>query len=189
MSKPSWRYKKPANTNPSLVDNRLIGMAAVASPAAAVLILGSMPGAVSLAHQQYYAHPRNLFWPIMAQLCQCDATASYTEKLQQLTDSGIALWDVIDSCQRQGSLDSAIRDEQVNDFAAFLDEHRNIRAIGFNGAKAWHSFKRYVLPTQPIPAHIALLQLPSTSPAHAAVSFEHKLAQWCQLIPFLSCHN
>ncbi|HSG51625.1 MAG TPA: DNA-deoxyinosine glycosylase [Rheinheimera sp.] len=158
----------------------------MASPAATVLILGSMPGAVSLAQQQYYAHPRNLFWPIMAQLCQCDASASYTEKLQQLTDSGIALWDVIDSCQRQGSLDSAIRDEQVNDFAAFLVQHRNIRAIGFNGAKAWHSFKRYVLPTQPIPAHIALLQLPSTSPAHAAMTFEQKLQQWRQLTGYLN---
>ena len=189
MSKLNWRYKKPANTNPSLADNHLIGLAAVASPEATVLILGSMPGVVSLAQQQYYAHPRNLFWPIMAQLCQCDTSASYTEKLQQLSDSGIALWDVIDSCQRQGSLDSAIRDEQVNDFAAFLDEHRNIRAIGFNGAKAWHSFKRYVLPTQPIPAHIALLQLPSTSPAHAAVSFEHKLAQWQRLTPFLLRHS
>lgn len=189
MSKPNLRYKKPANTNPSLADNRLNGLAAVASPEATVLILGSMPGAVSLAQQQYYAHPRNLFWPIMAQLCQFDASAAYGEKLQQLTASGIALWDVIDSCQRQGSLDSAIRDEQVNDFATFLAEHRNIRAIGFNGAKAWHSYKRYVLPTQSIPAHIALLQLPSTSPAHAAVSFEQKLAQWQQLMPFLPRHS
>lgn len=189
MSKLNWRYKKPANTNPSLADNRLNGLAAVASPEVTVLILGSMPGAVSLVQQQYYAHPRNLFWPIMAQLCQCDAGATYTEKLQQLNASGIALWDVIGSCQRQGSLDNAIRDEQVNDFAAFLVQHRNIRAIGFNGAKAWQSFKRYVLPTQLIPAHIALLQLPSTSPAHAAVSFEQKLAQWQQLMPFLPCNS
>ena len=168
-----------------MADNRLTGLAAMAQPGASVLILGSMPGAVSLAQQQYYGHPRNLFWPIMAQLCQFSASLTYAEKLRRISSSGVALWDVIGSCQRSGSLDSAIREEQVNDFSAFLAQYPDIAAIGFNGTKAWQSFKRYVLPSQHIPAHIALLPLPSTSPAHAALSFEGKLAQWQQLATYL----
>ena len=93
---------------------------------------------------------------------------------------------MIGSCQRSGSLDSAIRDEQVNDFAGFFRCHSELAAIGFNGAKAWQSFKRYVLPLQIVPQHISLITLPSTSPAHAAMSFDAKLAQWQQLRPFLS---
>jgi TDG/mug DNA glycosylase family protein len=154
-----------------MANNGLIGLAALSPPQARVLLLGSMPGAASLAQQQYYAHPRNLFWPIMA--------------VRALNAGGIALWDVIASCQRAGSLDSAIRDEQVNDFAGFFASQPNLAAIGFNGGKAWQSFKRHVLPLQIVPAGIKLITLPSTSPAHAALDFNAKLQQWQQLRPFL----
>lgn len=166
-------------------DRPLTGLAALSPPQARVLLLGSMPGAASLAQQQYYAHPRNLFWPIMAELAGFSAHLPYPEKVLALNTSGIALWDVIASCQRAGSLDSAIRDEQVNDFAGFFAKQPNLAAIGFNGGKAWQSFKRYVLPLQLVPAAIKLIVLPSTSPAHAALGFNEKLQQWQQLKPFL----
>ena len=163
----------------------LQGLAPVYQTTAKILILGSMPGAASLAQQQYYAHPRNAFWPLMAQLAGFSSTLPYQEKVTALNASGIALWDVIASCQRKGSLDSAIREEQANDFAGFFASQSDIVAIAFNGAKAWHSFKRYVLPLPILPAGIHLLTLPSTSPAHASLSFKEKLAQWQQLSAFL----
>ncbi|MCS4308318.1 TDG/mug DNA glycosylase family protein [Rheinheimera pacifica] len=168
-----------------MADEAITGLAALSPPQARVLLLGSMPGAASLAQQQYYAHPRNLFWPIMAELAGFSADLPYQEKVHALNASGIALWDVIASCQRAGSLDSAIRDEQVNDFAGFFASQPNLAAIGFNGGKAWQSFKRHVLPLQIVPAGIKLITLPSTSPAHAALGFTEKLQQWHQLSPFL----
>lgn len=168
-----------------MANNGLIGLAALSPPQARVLLLGSMPGAASLAQQQYYAHPRNLFWPIMAELAGFSAHLPYPEKVRALNASGIALWDVIASCQRAGSLDSAIRDEEVNDFAGFFASQPNLAAIGFNGGKAWQSFKRHVLPLQIVPAGIKLITLPSTSPAHAALDFNAKLQQWQQLRLFL----
>ena len=163
----------------------LTGLPPLCSSGARVLLLGSMPGAVSLKQQQYYAHPRNLFWPIMARLARFNADLPYQDKTRALLKSGVALWDVIDSCQRSGSLDSAIRNEQVNDFAEFFQQQPALAAIGFNGAKAWQSFKRYVLPLQIVPQHIQLITLPSTSPAHAAMSFDDKLTQWRQLSRYL----
>ncbi len=163
----------------------LTGLAPLSQPNATVLILGSMPGAASLAQQQYYAHPRNLFWPIMAQLLGFSAALVYSEKVQALNAGGVALWDVIARCQRSGSLDSAIRAEQVNDFAGFFASQPKLAAIGFNGGKAWHSFKRHILPLQIVPAEVRLIMLPSTSPAHAALNFSAKLQQWQQLRTFL----
>jgi len=164
----------------------LTGLAPVAGANVRVLILGSMPGAVSLAQQQYYAHPRNALWPIMAQLLGFALALPYADRVRALNVSGVALWDVIGSCRRAGSLDSAIRDEQVNDFAAFFATQPQLLAIGFNGAKAWLSFKRHVLPLGIVPQHLQLLSLPSTSPAHAALSFSEKLKQWQQLSAFIN---
>lgn len=163
----------------------LAGLAPIAGTNATVLILGSMPGAASLSQQQYYAHPRNALWPIMAQLVGFSPTLPYAARLQALTTGGVALWDVIGSCRRAGSLDSAIRDEQVNDFAAFFAGQPQLLAIGFNGAKALQSFKRHVLPQRIVPPQLQLLSLPSTSPAHASLSFSEKLQQWRQLSVYL----
>jgi double-stranded uracil-DNA glycosylase len=160
---------------------RLQGLAAVSSTQAQVLILGSMPGAISLQQQQYYAHPRNSFWPIMANLAGFSLDLTYPQRLSALQHAGIALWDVIGFCQRQGSLDSAIRHEQVNDFGTFFAHQPQLQVIAFNGAKAAQSFKRHVLPLQIVPTKMALITLPSTSPAHAAMSVQQKLGQWQQL--------
>lgn len=152
-------------------------------------MLGSMPGTESLRQQQYYAHPRNLFWPIMANLLGFSAEASYSAKLQALNTAGVALWDVIGHCQRSGSLDSAIRDEKVNDFTDFFNHHPHLQAVAFNGAKAWQSFNRHVLSKHAVPTELSLIKLPSTSPAYAAMGFSEKLAQWQQLKPFIIKNN
>ena len=151
----------------------------VADEDAEVLILGSMPGVASLEAGQYYAHPRNAFWSIVTTLLGIDVAAPYETRIAALRAARIALWDVLHSCRREGSLDSSIeRDTQVpNDFAAFLASHRRIRRVLFNGAKAEDVFRRHV-PEGAVPAALQRLRLPSTSPANASWSFERKLAAW-----------
>ena len=146
-----------------------------------VLILGSMPGKASLEQQQYYAHPRNAYWPIMGALFDAGPELPYAERLRRLTDSGIVLWDVLESCFRPGSLDSSIDDTSTrpNDFASLFARHRRIRHIFFNGQKAANLFRRKVLPGLPDSAgELALRTLPSTSPAHASRSYAEKLQAW-----------
>lgn len=151
----------------------------VAAPDARILILGSMPGVASLQAQRYYAHPRNAFWPIMASLLGFSADAPYPDRLRKLMAARIALWDVLQSCHRPGSLDSAIdpRSQIANDFASFFRTHAQIELICFNGGKAAETFHKQVAPTLQMPA-LRCLQLPSTSPAHAALSFDAKLQRW-----------
>ncbi|WP_423188012.1 DNA-deoxyinosine glycosylase [Alishewanella sp. d11] len=163
----------------------LQSLAPVVNTDARVLILGSMPGAASLAQQQYYAHPRNAFWPIMASLYGFAADLPYAIRLQQLTAQGVALWDVLAHCERQGSLDSAIRNEQANDFDSFFATYPHIHVIAFNGGKALQSFQKHVKShlVRPIPH---LLALPSTSPAYAAMPFSQKLQLWQQITGNLS---
>lgn len=161
-------------------------MAAVARPDARLLILGSMPGVKSLQQQQYYAHPRNAFWPVMARLLNFEQTLDYPQRLQALLQHRVALWDVLSHCQREGSLDSAISAEQPNEFTQFMREHSQLKAIAFNGGKAWQSFRRQVIGKQPLPEGLQFIQLPSTSPAHASQTFADKLQQWQDVSPFLS---
>ncbi|MCG6939703.1 MAG: DNA-deoxyinosine glycosylase [Thiohalocapsa sp.] len=146
-----------------------------------LLILGSMPSEASLAARQYYGHPRNAFWPIVERLLKLPAGSGYGQRAAALREHGIALWDVIAACARPGSLDADIRPEtvRVNDFAALFDAHPGIRCIAFNGGTAEREFRRRVLPGLG-GAHAAIerLRLPSTSPAHAGMRFEDKLAAW-----------
>ena len=160
----------------------LHGFPPIVSINSRVLILGSMPSVASLDAQQYYAHPRNAFWPIQQALWGISAQASYTQRVQVLQASGVAVWDVLAACKREGSLDSAIDSDSVkiNDFKCFFDEYRHIKAVFFNGATAENYFKKYVLVKISLPA-LVLKRLPSTSPAHASLSFEKKLAQWQQI--------
>jgi len=159
--------------------SRVQSFDAVAAPDAEVLILGSMPGAASLAAGQYYAHPHNAFWPIMAELLQFDVSSPYERRLDALKSARIALWDVLRSCHRKGSLDARIRPQTqvANDFATFLRRHRHIRGILFNGAKAEECFRRHVL-RHGIGAELRYERLPSTSPANASWSRARKLAAW-----------
>lgn len=155
----------------------------VANEAAHTLILGSVPGQASLAAQQYYAHPRNAFWPMLAELLGFAVDLPYNAKIERLQQAGIALWDVLYSCQRPGSLDSSIRSSSViaNDLPGFLQAHPAIRRVFFNGASAENYFRRHVAPDMPV-SMIVFLRLPSTSPAHASLSFSKKLAAWRCLI-------
>lgn len=155
----------------------------VAQADARALILGSMPGTASLQAAQYYAHPRNLFWPFMGECVGAAPGLPYPARLSRLTAAGIALWDVLACCERPGSLDSAIRDHtaQANDFAAFFRSHPCITAVIFNGAKAEHSYRRLVLPDL---GHAGLhyRRLPSTSPANASQRASDKLVPWRQAL-------
>ncbi|MCB1759975.1 MAG: DNA-deoxyinosine glycosylase [Gammaproteobacteria bacterium] len=153
-----------------------------------VLILGSMPGRASLLAGQYYAHSRNAFWPLMEALLGIDCALPYARRCDALGAAGIALWDVLQSCTRSGSLDSAIVESSIvsNDFAALLRQRRTIAGIFFNGAMAERSFKRYVLPDLgAAAATLPRIRLPSTSPAHASLTFQQKLEQWRQILPLL----
>ena len=149
----------------------------VASRNCKVLILGSMPGVISLQAGEYYAHPRNAFWPIMEALFGVARSLPYGERLQRLTASGVALWDSLQACVRPGSLDAAIRAEVGNDFASFFATHPKITHVFFNGAKAEQAFRRHAWPAVTDSRHV-FIRLPSTSPAHAGLSFKVKVEAW-----------
>jgi double-stranded uracil-DNA glycosylase len=138
-----------------------------------------MPGAASLRAQRYYAHPQNQFWRIFGEILGTAANVDYASRLQALTLSGIALWDVLDSCVRPGSLDSDIvsGSQQVNDFEAFFDAHPRVGRVLFNGSKADACFRKLVAPCLS-QRKLVLVRLPSTSPAHASLPYSEKLAAW-----------
>jgi hypoxanthine-DNA glycosylase len=152
---------------------------------ARVLILGSMPGAESLARQQYYAHPRNAFWSIMQALAGAGPELEYAQRLAALRNSGIALWDVLSACRRAGSLDANIEpaSELPNDIAGLLAEFPRIALVCFNGATAERLFNKHVRPQLATAEdRIEFRRLPSTSPAHAAMRPADKLAAWRKVI-------
>lgn len=151
----------------------------IADESAEILILGSMPGQASLDAGQYYAQPRNAFWEILEELGLPDRKAPYDERVRALKSARIAVWDVLRSCTREGSLDSAIeRDEQIpNDFQTFFRAHPSISRVFFNGAKAEACFNRHVARGIDNDS-IRYARLPSTSPANARMSFENKLDAW-----------
>jgi hypoxanthine-DNA glycosylase len=153
--------------------------ASLARPESRVLILGTLPGAESLRRQQYYAHPRNAFWRIMGELFGAGWDLPYEQRMENLAAAGVALWDVCASATRPGSLDSNITEVAPQDFAGFFAVHPSIALICFNGQPAARLFRRFVFPDLPEQVgRIATQVLPSTSPAHAGMRFEQKLALW-----------
>ena len=150
-----------------------------------ILILGSMPGVASLDAVQYYAHPRNVFWPIMAELFSIDASVDYAQRIVQISAAPVILWDTLRRCYRPGSLDSSIARDSVeaNDIPALLDEYPDVRVVACNGASSANYFRKLV--SARISPSIELLQMPSTSPANAAMNFEQKLAAWRRLLEFI----
>ena len=156
----------------------------IATSIAHTLILGSMPGDASLRAGQYYAHPRNHFWTILGALLDAGRELPYPLRLEALTRAGFALWDVLQSCERQGSLDSNILSASIvpNDFAGFLHDHPGVTRIFFNGSAAETAFHRHVLPALPdLPC--TLHRLPSTSPANARYNLQRHLEAWQALLP------
>jgi hypoxanthine-DNA glycosylase len=156
----------------------LVGLAPLVSPATRVLILGSFPGARSLQTQQYYAHPQNQFWKILQAIWpsspRIDCATSYEKRSEWLLERGLGVWDVYASCQREGSLDSAIRDAVVNDIAAL--RLPQLAAIAHNGGESYKHAKHTASLGVPV------YKLPSTSPANASWTFERKLAAWREVM-------
>jgi hypoxanthine-DNA glycosylase len=155
----------------------LVGLPPLLDPAIHTLVLGSFPGAASLAAQQYYAHPRNQLWRLLSALCGDDlVTLPYAERLPRLLAQGIGLWDVLGACERTGSLDSAIRKAEANDFSLLRARCPALTMIGFNGQASGKFAPGFIA------AGFKTLVLPSSSPAHATLTFEQKLLVWRQLL-------
>ncbi len=169
--------------------NEITGFPPITTPDIRVLILGSMPGVRSLALHQYYGHPRNLFWPLMEELVGVPVNAPYAERLALLNAAGIGLWDSLKAAVRPGSLDSSIvpHTEVANDFPTFLADHQQLRAIVFNGKKSESAFIKHVLKAghTDLFTDIALLPMPSTSPANASIPFVEKRTRWGELLVYL----
>ena len=156
---------------------RMTGLAPVLAPDTRILVLGSFPGAASLAAGQYYAHPRNQFWKLVGALVGEDLPGlPYAERLQRLLAHRFGLWDVLDACEREGSLDSAIRKPAANDFERLRHLCPELTTVGFNGQASGKFAPQFAQ------AGYRIVVLPSSSPAHMAMSFEQKLAVWRRLL-------
>ncbi len=157
------------------------GFAPLERSDARTLIRGSLPSQRSLQTGEYFAHSRNAFWRIMGELIDAGPDRPYPVRVERLLAAGLAVWDVLASAVRPGSLDAAIDRETAspNDFALFLREHPDIRRVCFNGQKAAEMFERLAMTGIVDQADgLSFVTLPSTSPAHAAMSFEEKLRIW-----------
>jgi TDG/mug DNA glycosylase family protein len=169
--------------------NRIVGFPPILGGRPRVLILGSMPSVASLEKYQYYAKPQNAFWRIMGELFGAGPDLPYEQRTELLAKQGIAVWDVLASCERPGSLDSAIKMQTAtaNDFAALLLEQPGIAHVFFNGKKAEEVFrKRSLAAVEQVRPELKFTSLPSTSPAMASLRFEDKLLQWQSVYRVLS---
>ena len=164
------------------MDDLKRSFAPVADADTRLLILGSLPGEVSLARQRYYAHPRNQFWRLIGAVAGLELEPfAYEERLDALLRRGIGLWDTVGAARRRGSLDGAIRAVERNPLHALVDGLPNLRAVAFNGGKS----AALGLPQLTSRPGLALVALPSSSPAYT-LSFEAKLREWQRLAPFLA---
>lgn len=145
-----------------------------------LLILGSMPGKVSLLASQYYAHPQNLFWKIISEITGFDCPKDWTDKVNLLQCHKIALWDVCKECEREGSLDSAIKNEVPNEINGLLSEYTGIKIIAFNGKKTQQLYDRYFSREESMIYKL----LPSSSPANASQNYQYKLSEWESVIKY-----
>jgi hypoxanthine-DNA glycosylase len=160
---------------------RLVGLGPVIGPDTRLVVLGSFPGVASLQAGQYYAHPRNQFWPILSALWGVDLVAlPYPRRLEALLAHGLGLWDVYAACEREGSLDSAIENARLNDLAGLRRLAPQLQAVAHNGGESARQRRH----TEAL--GLTVLRLPSTSPANASWSFERKLAAWREA---LECHG
>jgi double-stranded uracil-DNA glycosylase len=162
-----------------------LGFAPIGAASARILILGSLPGQMSLQRGEYYAQPQNAFWRIMGVLFDAGPDLPYAERTRRLIARGVAVWDVCASARRSGSLDASIASKSVvpNDFAGFFAAHPRIELIGLNGAAAAELYERHVEGNlAPARSRVRRERLPSTSPAHASKTFDEKLAAWSTFV-------
>lgn len=173
---------------PAPATTRWQGLPPVASRETVVLVLGSFPGAASLRARQYYAHPQNHFWKILQALWPRHplppaGTGHYAQRCEWLLARRLGLWDVYESCEREGSLDTAIRNARVNDFARLHGHCPRLAALAHNGAESFrHAPAALASLGAAHPTTIEAVRLPSTSPANASWSFDRKLAAWGELM-------
>lgn len=157
------------------------GFDPIAAPHATVLILGSLPSRQSLQKREYYGNPRNAFWHVMGELFAAGPDLPYAARAEKLRGHGIAVWDVLRSSARSGSMDAAIDPTTAtpNDFGTFFDEHPMLELLCFNGKKAAELYERLVVP-QGISTieNIEFRTMPSTSPAYASMSIDEKICHW-----------
>jgi TDG/mug DNA glycosylase family protein len=152
---------------------------------ARILVLGSAPSIQSIKQQNYYAHPQNTFWKIIQQLTTLQ-TDTFEQKIAACQRIHLNIWDTLASCERKGSLDSAIKEPIPNNFESFFSQHPEIMCVAFNGKASQKYFKKYVLTQQSIPTDLTFLSLPSTSPAMASLSLDQKVDIWREeLKPFM----
>ena len=150
----------------------------VVSESTSLLILGTMPGVLSLLNQQYYAHPRNAFWKIIFAVYGLEPENSYEQRLEFLLTKNLGLWDTLKHCERKGSLDTDIKNEYPNDFKTLFAQYPNIKRIAFNGKGAHKFFEKYI----GFDTGRNYFILPSTSPANASKNFENKLIDWKKVL-------
>ena len=159
---------------------RLLGLPPIISGNTRLLVLGSFPSVASLARQQYYAHPQNQFWKILQAIwpdsLRLTSVDSYEKRSEWVLARGLGVWDVYAACERLGSLDAAIRNREVNDFASLVRGHPQLRGIAHNGGESFRHAKYTASLGLPV------YKLPSTSPANASWSFERKLAAWREVM-------
>lgn len=141
-----------------------------------ILILGTMPGVQSLRKQEYYGNKQNAFWRIIYSLFGKEPAVDYNEKKKFILDHKIALWDVLEACDREGSLDSDIKNPKANDFVSLFNDYPGIKSVYFNGSPAETLFKRYAK-AKLIKVDLKYHRLPSTSPAYTA-GFSEKFDKW-----------
>lgn len=174
---PQRRPPHPDHSPHNALAAPLQGLGPVVAPGARLLVLGSFPGVASLRAQQYYAHPRNQFWPIVSTLLGLQGDEAlharpYAERVQVAQAAGLAIWDVYGACEREGSLDSAIRAAELNDLTGLIRQVPSLRLIAHNGGES----ARHRRLTEAL--GLPVMALPSTSPANASWGFERKLAVW-----------
>ena len=144
------------------------------------LILGTMPGGKSLKANQYYAHPQNQFWKLMGDIYGAGLLLPYDKRVKVLKDKGVAVWDVVQTCTRKGSLDSDIKNEIPNDFEEFFNTHPSIKLVVFDSLTAEKIYNRRVLLT--LTKKLRYMRVPSPSPANARMSYAVKLSLWSEVL-------
>ena len=160
--------------------NRISSFPPLISEDSKVLILGSVPGIKSLEMQEYYAHPQNKFWRILFDLFEEEFTTDYCEKIKLLKNNKIAVWDVIDSCERKGSLDTEIKNENHHNISKLLEDFPSIKVIFCNGQKSFKTLNKIL----PYHLQLPIFVLPSTSPAYT-IPYEKKLQEWSVIRSYL----
>jgi hypoxanthine-DNA glycosylase len=174
ISQSTFKNEKIAKRKDYYGNNQVKSLEPICDKNSQILILGTMPGVESLKKQEYYSHPRNIFWKLIAEVIGEPAPIDYKERKQYLLKNGIALWDMCKVCIRSGSLDNNAADEEPNNIPSFVAEHSHIKLIGCNGKAAYEMFQKYV----DVIAGIKVVKLPSSSPTNTTITWEEKLKFW-----------